>query len=274
MTDPLPATVLESIRDRVAGLVVRRMEIRLDSEGCVPWTRKARLLREGIEIVGRFRSREFVPWHQITNVGAQDDTFCIFGEDSARPLGAVRAYETNALPGTYLVLKRIGTQLDRPIAETAPEIPAGCLPCPTCREPTDSLKQYEFYWITLFFGHFSTRRERFAGCPRCMRRYLVFWGLASLVTSNLFWPFAVVPKLLPRFVATFRRGRSVATNSLGWVLARDLAQMGVMGSVVFGVVSGLFLTLAPPEGWLMTLLFGASLASLAVFIGIGAAADV
>ena len=152
------------------------MEIRLDSEGCVPWTRKARLLREGIEIVSRFRSREFVPWHQITNVGAQDDTFCIFGEDSARPLGAVRAYETNALPGTYLVLKRIGTQLDRPIAETAPEIPAGCLPCPTCREPTDSLKQYEFYWITLFFGHFSTRRERFAGCPRCMRRYLVFSG--------------------------------------------------------------------------------------------------
>src|SRR5262249_51812911 len=119
---------------------------------------------------------------------------------------------------------------------------SGEVQCPICSELTDSLKQYEFDWIVFVLHHSSHQKVRYAACPSCMRRYLARYALISLLVANLLWPVAVLPKASARLIATFLDGHSVKQASFGRTLVRDVAMLGLLGSLAFAIVAGLSLS--------------------------------
>jgi hypothetical protein len=275
VTDPIPNTEMETIRDRVASLVAQRMELAMNSSGSVRWTRRFRLLTEGIEIAGRFGLTDFVPWNRISNVAADHAAIYFWNEGVARPFAKMRADESNAYAGLRIVLSKIAPLLEQSNKEAVVEIPEGSLQCPNCGKPTDSLKRYEFL-ILIFLGtHSSGRKERFAACPSCMRRYLYAWGLSSVLTANVLWPFLILPKLASRLLATVIRGHSIERPAFRRILARDFAQLGLIGSIVCATTAGLFFAFGETDihKWSGIAISG-SLASFLVCAVAGAFADV
>ncbi|MBM3994745.1 MAG: hypothetical protein FJ303_11415 [Planctomycetes bacterium] len=90
----------------------------------------------------------------------------------------------------------------------------GPLPCPQCSESTDSLKYYSvpfvlFFWIA---GTWSLRNE--IGCPSCIRKSILLYGLINIVTANLLWPFIILPWTLINLARSFTSGHSSSVHEL------------------------------------------------------------
>ncbi len=102
--------------------------------------------------------------------------------------------------------------------------------CPVCFGETHSLKVYRITRIYCFFLFIQWQRETVRACPGCMRAYLTRWGLTQLLAANFFWPVLVLPHLLFRLLATFKRGHAVPNPSI---------MMGCLLAAVW--FSGLFL---------------------------------
>lgn len=91
------------------------------------------------------------------------------------------------------------------------------LPCPVCKQLTDSLKQYRVIQtiFALPLHHVELSSTVVRSCPPCMRAYA--WrrcrinGLTTLVIGYL----VLVPYTLAITLATFRRGHS-------WPVERDI----------------------------------------------------
>jgi hypothetical protein len=275
LTDPIPATAMDSIRDHVASLVAERMELALNLSGAVQWTHHFRLSTDGIETTGRFGSSDFVPWNRISDIGNDHTAFYFWKDGEKRPFAKMQADEPNAYPGLQIVLRRIAPQLELSEKKAIVEIPEGSFQCPNCGKPTDSLKRYDFINLIFLGTHSTGLKERFAACPACMRRYLYVWGLTSVPLANIVWPFVIAPKLLTRLLATAIRGHSVQRPSFGRSLARDLAQLGLIGSIAYAITAGLFFAFGEAEiqKW-AAIGIGGSLVSFIVFIVIGALADI
>jgi len=273
-TDPMIPTVVEEIRDRVAALVADRMASQLDSGCSVPWTRRARLLREGIEIIGWFGWKELVQWNRFSGASVDESVCRLWGERPTRPVVKIRTDETNFYPGYQLALQHIPAGPKRDLDDVLGETRHGKRQCPACGVFVDSLKKYRFLQIVFLGFHVEVKAERIAACPRCMRRYLVVWGLCSLLATNVLWPFFVLPLFAARVGASFRRGHSVQEVSFARELGRDVANLRLIGSVMIAGVTSVFFAFgqSSPGLWMSSALAG-SIVAFPLFAWLGAIVD-
>jgi hypothetical protein len=147
--------------------------------------------------------------------------------------------------------------------------------CPGCGCLTDSLKRYTFIrGVFLIFG-FGWNYVAVAGCPRCMRRFLIKWGSVSLLTMNFLWPALVLPVLITRYASTYRRGHNLAEKSFLLQSVGMVAQLGIIGGTMLATLAILLMLFGsfPQWGFLSTLL-GASVLAIGTMVVLGTLADV
>lgn len=112
--------------------------------------------------------------------------------------------------------------------------------CPRCSQPTDSLKQYRFLKVCVFYLVGALWQEEYVrACPGCMRRHLARRCLINLPLANLLWPVLVLPWTLGLVAATYRKGHSPAVISgrlPGQVAAEVAAQRAAESEVSWGRV--------------------------------------
>jgi hypothetical protein len=82
------------------------------------------------------------------------------------------------------------------------------LPCPTCGQLTDSLKQYRFIrWLVFLLAGAIYQAAEVQACPVCMRAFLRRSLLINVVPANLAWPF-LLPWGLGLIATSYRKGHS------------------------------------------------------------------
>jgi hypothetical protein len=133
----------------------------------------------------------------------------------------------------------------------APELPGDAvLGCPTCGQPTDSLKQFRYVsWVVFYLAGASWQTAHYQACPSCMRRLVGGRMAWNLLPANVLWPVVVLPWGLRLIAESYRKGhspevlrqvmpeeaaRQAAANDLSWgrvlaVLAVLLCCMPVLG---------------------------------------------
>lgn len=83
------------------------------------------------------------------------------------------------------------------------------LPCPHCRQPTDSLKSYRLPQLFLcLWIAFSVRHDQVTACPTCMRKTLLKRTLINILPANIVWPFVIVPWMGIAGLMTLTHGHS------------------------------------------------------------------
>ena len=146
--------------------------------------------------------------------------------------------------------------------------------CPGCGCLTDSPKRYTFMrGVFLIYG-MGWNYVTVVACPRCMRRYLVKWGLTSLLTMNFLWPALILPYLVTRYASTFRRGDNFVGKSLLKHSAGIVAQLGIIGGTMFATLAILLMLFDSSSnlGFLSTIL-GASVLAFGAMVVLGTFAD-
>ena len=157
---------------------------------------------------------------------------------------------------------------------------AGPLSCPVCQRATTSLKRLEFPRVVFLpflpiFCHCSYRIDILTACPRCLRRYLAYWGIVSLIPANLLWPLVVFPLLLCRLLASFLPGHRLKKKSLPKKIVGGVAVIGIVpASLLAGIWTVVLFTGSPETSQALLALLGYSVITLAVFAVLGALADV
>jgi hypothetical protein len=113
--------------------------------------------------------------------------------------------------------------------------------CPGCFQETTSLKTYRFTNIYCWFAVVQWTREEVSSCPRCMRSHLLWRGLKSIITANIFWPCFVLPNLVFRWLATFKAGHAAPkrTTALGCLYAGIFLSGGLFVFGLFVLAIGL-----------------------------------
>src|SRR5262249_3404466 len=89
------------------------------------------------------------------------------------------------------------------------------LPCPTCGQLTDSLKQYaNFPHLVVFLLFFAvSQRATYVGCPSCMRAKIATQMLINLLTANIISPIILLIQAC-FLIPTFMKGHSKSIKNL------------------------------------------------------------
>lgn len=82
------------------------------------------------------------------------------------------------------------------------------LPCPRCKQPTTSLKQFMlFEWFVFLYVYVWARRGTYTACPSCMRTIVAERFVYNLIPANLAM-FFLGPFFVVQFLRTFIPGHS------------------------------------------------------------------
>lgn len=86
---------------------------------------------------------------------------------------------------------------------------SGALPCPSCRKPTASLKQFAYVdWFVFYFVGVAASETHYRACPKCMRRFIARRAAYNIIPANVFWVLFVLPYGLLLTCKSFRTGHS------------------------------------------------------------------
>lgn len=80
------------------------------------------------------------------------------------------------------------------------------LPCPHCRQMTDSMKFVNTGTLLFLVLAWSVQRVRIAGCPTCCQKSLVKRAAVNTVTANVLWPIIYLPWTIINLRKTVKPG--------------------------------------------------------------------
>ncbi|MBX7169005.1 MAG: hypothetical protein K1X74_21900 [Pirellulales bacterium] len=88
------------------------------------------------------------------------------------------------------------------------------LPCPTCKLPSDSLKQVSYGTLMFIVLGWGLQRRREVACPRCAQRLLLWNAGFNVITANVLWPIIILPWTMRELWKTTYLGHDAEVLSL------------------------------------------------------------
>jgi hypothetical protein len=80
--------------------------------------------------------------------------------------------------------------------------------CPQCGQPSENIKRSNLF--SMFFLVIAVRWQMrtMTMCDECMRREIVKNGAINILTSNILFPFIILPTSIYQYVRSYEKGHS------------------------------------------------------------------